>query len=58
MRQQAASYYENGDARGRPSWRSSFLGDPGANFFCTTHDVSEILPHPSLRFALNASPSG
>jgi hypothetical protein len=19
---------------GRPGWRSSFLGDPGANFFC------------------------
>ena len=23
-----------GDALGRASWRSSFLGDPGANFFC------------------------
>jgi hypothetical protein len=22
-----------GDARGRPSWRSSFVGDPGAIFF-------------------------
>jgi len=22
-----------GDARGRPSWQSSFLGDPGAKFF-------------------------
>ncbi len=22
-----------GDARGRPRWRSSFLGDPGAKFF-------------------------
>lgn len=21
-----------GEARGRPSWRSSFLGDPGARF--------------------------
>jgi hypothetical protein len=58
MRQQAASYYENGDAMDRPSWRLSFLGDPGANFFCTTPDVLEILPHPGLRFALNASPSG
>ena len=25
---------KTGDARGRPSWRSSFLGDPGAKFFC------------------------
>ena len=29
-----ASYPENGDAMGRPSWRSSFLGAPGAEFFC------------------------
>jgi hypothetical protein len=46
MRQQATSYSENGDAKGRTSWRSSFLGDPGANFFCTAHDLLEILPHP------------
>jgi hypothetical protein len=26
--------HKTGDARGRPSWRSSFLGDPGAKFFC------------------------
>ncbi len=58
MRQWAASYSENGDAMGRPSWRSSFLGDAGTNFFCTGPDVLEILPHPGLRFALNASPSG
>lgn len=25
---------QSGDARGRPSWRSSFPGDPGATFFC------------------------
>jgi len=25
---------KTGDAMGRPSWRSSFLGDPGATFFC------------------------
>ena len=24
---------KTGDARGRPSWRSSFVGDPGAIFF-------------------------
>ena len=24
---------QRGDARGRPRWRSSFLGDPGAKFF-------------------------
>jgi hypothetical protein len=58
MRQQAASSAENGDAEGRPSWQSSFLGDRGANFFCTAHDLLEILRHPGLRFALNASPSG
>jgi len=26
--------HKTGDARGRPSGRSSFLGDPGAKFFC------------------------
>ena len=26
--------HERGDARDRPSWRSSFLGDPAAKFFC------------------------
>src|ERR1700723_1557021 len=46
MRQWAASYSANRDAMGRPSWRSSFLGDAGANFFCTGHDVLEILPPP------------
>ena len=25
---------KTGDAMGRPSWRSSFLGDPSAKFFC------------------------
>jgi hypothetical protein len=25
---------KTGEARGRPSWESSFLGDPGAKFFC------------------------
>ena len=25
---------KTGDAVGRPSWRSSFLGDPGAEFLC------------------------
>jgi hypothetical protein len=39
MRQWAVNYSENGDAMGRPSWRSSFLGDPGANFFRSGHDV-------------------
>lgn len=46
MRQWAASYSANRDAIGLPSWRSSFLGDAGANFFCTGHDVLEILPPP------------
>jgi hypothetical protein len=58
MKHLAASYSENGDAIGRPRWRSSFLGAAGANFFCTGHDVLEILPHPGLRFALNASTQG
>src|ERR1700693_5063860 len=46
MRQWAASYSANRDAIGRPSWRSSFLGDAGPNFFCTGHDILEILPPP------------
>src|ERR1700732_193872 len=46
MRQWAASYSANRDAIGLPSWRSSFLGDAGANFFCTGHDVLERLPPP------------
>jgi hypothetical protein len=50
---------KTGDVVGRPSWRLSFLSDPGANFFCETeqtgHDALEILPHPCLRFALDAS---
>jgi len=25
---------KTGDVVGRPSWRSSFLGDPGAKFLC------------------------
>ncbi len=58
MRQPAESYCENGDAMGRPSWRSWSLGGAGAKFFCTGHDVLEILPDPGLHFALNASPSG
>ena len=53
---------KTGDAMGRPNWRSSFLGDAGATFFCKTeqtgYDALEILPHPGLRFALNASPYG
>jgi hypothetical protein len=53
---------KTGDAVGRASWQSSFLGDAGANFFCETeqtgHDALEILPHPGLRFALVASPYG
>jgi DNA replication protein DnaC len=28
--------HKTGEARGRPSWRSSFLGDPGAKVFCRT----------------------
>jgi hypothetical protein len=53
---------KTGDAMARPSRRSSFLGDAGAKFFCETEqtgqDALEILPHPGLRFALNASPYG
>src|SRR5215472_6864483 len=51
-----------GDATGRPSWRSLFLGDASASFFCETEqtgrDVLKIFPHPGLRFALSASPYG
>src|ERR1700735_74158 len=46
MRQWAASYSANRDAIGRPSWRSSFLGDAGASFFCADDEVVEILPPP------------
>jgi hypothetical protein len=53
---------KTGDAMGRPSWRSLFLGDASASFFCETEqtgrDVLKILPHPGLRFALSASPYG
>ena len=58
MKQWAASYSANGDAMGRPSCPSSFLGDAGANFFCTGYDVLEILPHPRLRFTPNTAPFG
>ena len=51
MRQRAASSSENGDATGRPSWRSSFLGDADATLL-------ELFPHPGLRYALNAPPYG
>ena len=36
---------------GRPSCRSSFLGDADATFL-------EIFPHSGLRYALNAPPYG
>jgi len=53
---------KTGNAMGQPSWRLSFLGDAEAKLFCgseqTRRDELEILPHPGLRFALNASPSG
>jgi len=53
---------KTGDAMGRPSWRSLFLGDASASFFCETeqtgHDVWKMFPHPGLRFALSASPYG
>ena len=51
MRQRVASSSENGDATGRPSWRSSFLGDADAMLL-------ELFPHPGLRYALNAPPYG
>jgi hypothetical protein len=53
---------KTGNAMGQPSWRLSFLGDAEAKLFCgseqTRRDELEILPHPGLRFALNASPPG
>ena len=46
------------DAMGRPSWRSSLLGDTDARFFCGTEQTDpaalEILSHRGLRFALRA----
>jgi len=32
MKQQRSTLEKSGDAAGRPSWRSSLLGDPGAEF--------------------------
>ena len=32
--------HKTGEARGRPSWRSSFLSDPGAKVFCRKHGNS------------------
>jgi hypothetical protein len=29
------------DAAGRPSWGSSFLGDPGVKFFCGKREIGE-----------------
>ena len=53
---------KTGDAMGRPSWRSLFLGDAVATFFCETEqtgrDVLKSFPHPGLRVALSASPYG
>ena len=37
---------KTGDARGRPSWRSSFLGDPGAIFSGGKRDSTEEDPAP------------
>ncbi len=34
MKQQRSTLGKNGDAAGRPSWRSSLLGDPDAKFPC------------------------
>jgi len=38
-----------GEALGRASWRSSFLGDPGARFFCEN-------PGPGTKPEDDASP--
>ena len=46
MRQRAASYSKNGDAMGQPSWRSSFLGDADANFFCTGCKILDVSRTP------------
>jgi hypothetical protein len=32
MKQQRSTLEKSGDAAGRPSWRSSLLGDPGVEF--------------------------
>jgi len=33
---------KGGDAVGRPSWRSSLLGDPGENFFVETQQMKKL----------------
>ena len=58
---------KRGDARSRPSWKSSLLGAPEAEFFCKKAAWSENRPalgsgRPfvefALRYALNAPPFG
>jgi len=58
---------KRGDARSRPSWKSSLLGAPEAEFFCKKAAWSENRPalgsgRPlvefALRCALNAPPFG
>ena len=44
---------KTGDAMGRPNWRSSFLGDAGATFFCKTEQTGyDALEIPAPRSAL------
>ena len=49
---------KTGDAMGRPSWRSSFLGDPGTSFFCTGNDILEIAPAPPVGAKARRRPEG
>ena len=38
---------EKGTGMGRPSWRSSFLGDPGAEFLCGKRKLTKFREHLS-----------
>jgi hypothetical protein len=50
--------HRTGEAGGRPSWRSSFLGDPGAQFFCRKRWRSFAFYFSSLAEPVAAARSG
>jgi len=50
--------HRTGEAGGRPSWRSSFLGDPGAQFFCRKRWRSFAFYFSSLVEPVAAARSG
>jgi len=49
---------KTGDARGRPSGRSSFLGDPGATFFCRKRETGTKPQETGQKARTDSSASG